>query len=414
MWILGRMLKRKTHLITMLLVVSFGTIPIVGSQSSSQQISSYGMVYSPFLGIGVNYLSRYHMYSSNYTTNDILHRDFSLFEQDGINVISLSLYWYRLEGNIRGSYDGEYLPYPEEIGGLYGDQFLDEVKRVCRIANEYGLKVLLAIHTLWSETDSTWCTPDYVLDPVTGENMGLAIVRSEDMKQAFLDMFTHVVQYMADDTPFYGWAILNEPWYWPLELDPPFDHIDQRENFIDLMLKQRHVVETFDPKRKTTIKFCSSHIWIGTDSKWHVKNVFEENWNCDERILQAIDFAGFDVAFKESGGDQEAPIDAIELVNQWESINEKNFLWFAQHDKEVWITETGCRSDDDEFQRARVKWLIDYFRTLPVKAVLGWCWQSDETDPSAEYGYPGRRFNLCKDVDGNPRPAYYELVLFSH
>jgi len=68
--------------------------------------------YSLLLGKGVNYLSLYHMYSSDYTTDDILRRDFSRFQQDGINVISLSLSWYRLEGNTRGDYDGEYAPYP--------------------------------------------------------------------------------------------------------------------------------------------------------------------------------------------------------------------------------------------------------------------------------------------------------------
>lgn len=395
-------------MVSAFLVASILVSPILGLQNSSKSILSYGAI--SFSGVGLNYLSRYHMYSSKYTTDDILRRDFSVFKQDEVELIVLSLYWYRLEGNTRGGYDGEYLPYPEGIGGPFGDRFLDNVKHVCRVASEYGLKVLLSINTLWGETDSAWCTPDYVIDPVTGKNIGLAVVRSEDMKQAFLDMFTHVVQRMADGTPFYGWAILNEPWYWPLKLVPPFDHVDQKENFIDLMLKQREIVKHFDPKKITTIKFCSTHAWNGTDGRWHIKNIFEECWQWDDRILHAVDLVGFNVYLR--GADQEIPTNDVELVDQWKSINERNFLWCAQLGKDVWITETGCQSDDDEFQRIRIRWFTDYFRTLPVKVVLGWCWESDETDPHAEYGYPGRAFNFCEDVNGNPRLAYYELISF--
>lgn len=403
-------LKRERYLFLLFLFLNVLVTPIFSAQDS-RNIPTQGKIsYPSLLGPGLNYLSLYHEYSSNLTTDSILHRDFSRFQQDGMHSIVLGLYWYRLEGNIRGTYDGEYLPYPQEIGGPFGNRFLDDIKRVCRIANEHGLKVLLAIHTLWGENESEWCTPDYVIDPVTGKNIGLAIVRSADMKQAFLDMFTHVVQYMADDTPFYGWIILNEPWYWPLSLAPPFDHIEQKENFIDLMTKQHEIVRTFDPKRKITIKFCSIHIWNGTDAKLHVKNIFEECWQWDERILEIVDFAGFNIYFRVSG--QEAPMNDTELVDRWKSINEINVLWFTQHGKEVWITETGCQSDDDEFQRTRVEWLLDYFKTLPVKATLGWYWESDETDPNAKFGYPGRSMNLCKDTYGSPRPAYYELITF--
>ncbi|MEM5871754.1 MAG: hypothetical protein QW051_02690 [Candidatus Aenigmatarchaeota archaeon] len=84
---------------------------------------------------GVNYLSLYYLYSVN---DDVLRRDFSRFKKDGIKVISISLPWYRLEGNTRGSYDGIY---PD--GSYYGKRFLDNVKRVINIAKEYDLKVLL-------------------------------------------------------------------------------------------------------------------------------------------------------------------------------------------------------------------------------------------------------------------------------
>ena len=89
---------------------------------------------------GINYLSQWHWYLPNVTTDEILRRDFAKFQTDGIKYISLPLYWYRLEGPIRGDFTGS---------NSYGDAFLANIKRVIGIANQYGIKTMVDIHTLW-------------------------------------------------------------------------------------------------------------------------------------------------------------------------------------------------------------------------------------------------------------------------
>jgi len=381
-------------------------MPVVGLQSSYQNISSYGTVnYSPFLGKGVNYLSLYHMYSSKYTTDDILRRDFSRFQQDGINVISLSLYWYRLEGNTRGDYDGEYKPYPEEIGGPYGKRFLDDIKRVIQIAHEYEIKVLIAFNTLWGENDSPWCTPDYVIDPVTGKNIGLAVVRSQDMKQAFIDMVNRTVRYLAGTPGIWAWAILNEPWYWgraPNEHDFITNNgKTQKENFIDLIQELASIAKTYDG-RPVTVKFCSTSQWTGTNGVQHLKNIFVDDWGWNQKIFDTLDFISFNDYISQFP----------ELTDMWQNITATNVNGSNLFDKKVWITEFGFDSSDENTQALFFNKSIQFYETLPVDLISAWYWESDNNTPGT-FGFGGSDMNICADAEtGNPRTSYNELIKF--
>ena len=357
--------------------------------------------YSPFMGKGVNYLSLYHMYSSNHTTDDILRRDFSRFQQDGINVISLSLYWYRLEGNTRGDYDGEYKPCPEEIGGPYGKRFLDDVKRVINIAYESNIKVLVSFHTLWGTNDSPWCTPDYVIDPVTGSNTGLAMVRSEDMKQAFIDMVNHTVSYLVGTKGIWAWAVLNEPWYWPHELPPPYENISQKGNFIDLIQRLSNIVKTLDG-RPVTVRFCNTHTWIGVEGVSRIKNIFVDDWGWDQRIFDALDFISFNAGIPER----------LELHDTWRNMTKDNIVGSFNRSKTVWITEFGFDSDDDIAQASYCRKMVEFYKTLPIDGWVAWFWRSDAA-PSVwdeNPGEMGKGMNLCASAEGEPRPAYYEML----
>jgi hypothetical protein len=341
------------------------------------------------------------MYSSKYTTDDILRRDFSRFQQDGINVISLGLWWYRLEGNVRGSYDGEYKPYPEEIGGPYGDRVLEEVKRVIRVASEYNIKVLVAFLTLWGD-DSIWCTPDYVIDPVSGKNIGLAIVRSEDMKQAFIDMFNHTVSYLAGTEGIWAWAILNEPWYWPHTLLPPHENTNQKENFIDLFQKLSNIVKTLDG-RPVTVRFCNTHTWIGADGVPRIKNIFVDDWGWDQRIFDALNFISFNAYIPKYP----------ELYDTWRNMTTENVVGSFQRNKRVWITEFGFNSDDDAIQSSHYRETLEFYETLPIDGWIAWFWESDHNIPDV-WGGPGTGMNICADADiGQGRMAYYELIRFN-
>jgi hypothetical protein len=347
------------------------------------------VVVKPFSGRGVNYLSLYHLYSTKYTTNEILRSDFSRFKQDGINVISLSLYWYRLEGNVRGSYDGS-----DAKMGPYGDRFLDDVKRVIGVAHEYGIEVLVTFHTLWG-TDSSWCTPDYVIDPVSGKNIGLAIVRSEEMKGAFVDMVNHTVRYLAGTPGIWAWALLNEPWYWPHELDPPFDGINQNEGFIDLIQRLSTVVKESDG-RPTTIRFASSS--NGT-------NIFVDDWGWDQRIFDALDFISFNAYMTIHP----------ELVNAWMNITSTNVIGCVNRGKRVWVTEFGYKSDDDTLQSSHIRQTVEFYTTLPIDGWIAWYWRSDAAPAGWQEnpGQIGKGMDLCASADGTPRPAYYDIIRYT-
>lgn len=371
-------------------------MPILGSSTRSPSSSLGEVAYPSFAGRGVNYLSLYNTYSSKYTSDEILRRDFSRFKQNGINVICLNLYWYRLEGNVRGYYDGV-LP----DGSPYGDRFLDNVKRVINVSRDYDIKVLVTIQTLWGENDSTWCTPKYVVDPTTGNNTGLAIVRSDSMRQAFVDMFNHTVQYLAGTPGIWAWALLNEPWYWPHTLPSPYDNVDQKENFIDLIQKLSEIVKTFDG-RPVTIRFCNTHTWVDGNGVSRIKNIFVDDWNWDQRIFDALDF----VSFNSYGPEQ------IELQSVWQNITKENVLESRQRNKKVWITEFGFNSDDDSVQTGYFRETVEFLKSLPIEGCIAWFWRSDRA-PSGWAENPGeigKGFNLCASAEGTPRAAYLQIT----
>jgi hypothetical protein len=310
-------------------------------------------------------------------SDDVLHRDFSRFQRDGINVISLSLYWYRLEGNTRGDYDGVYAD-----GTPYGRSFLEHVKRFIRIARIYGHKVMVTFHTHWGD-NSSWCTPDYVVDPETGKNIGHAIVKSEDMKQAFLDMVNHTVRYLKGED-IWAWAILNEPW-----------GIDWKESFVDLIQRESALVKSID-SRPVTVRFVSSQVWIGADGKPHMGNHFTYVWNWDKRIFDALDFISFNPYIPEYP----------ELYDAWLNITSENVKGSFERGKRVWVTEFGFKSDNDSVQAENYRRMLEVYKSLPIDGWLAYVW--NQLLPTQ----PGKGWNILKDVEGNPRASYHELLRY--
>jgi hypothetical protein len=336
----------------------------------------------PAMLMGVNYLSQWHWYLPDVTTEDILRRDFSRFRDDGITHISLPLYWYRLEGNTRGDFTGS---------DSYGDAFLANVKRVIEIANEYDIKTMVDIHTLWG-SDSTWCTPGYVLDPVSNRRIGLAVVRDATMRQAFLDMFTHTVQYLKGTPGIWAWA-LNEPWYWPHELARPFDGIDQKENFIALFEKMQQISRTIDG-RPFTVRFVTVH----TNDNGSLKDIFRDDWGWDERMFASVDFVSFNAYL---------PQDAS-MRDKWKGIIGTAVNRARLAGKRVWITEFGSRLPDTEGAAAYQE-MLGYFSGLPIDGALAWLWRSDGDDPTP--APPGTGFNICADSAAGTGNEKYTVTI---
>lgn len=320
--------------------------------------------------LGLNYVSLWHFYSEEYTTDEVLHRDFTRFHNDGIEYISLSLIWYRLEGDTRGDYN---------------DAFLDEIKRVSSIAHQHNIKVMITFHTLWNEE---WNTPAYVIDPYEGLRRHLAIVRSQEMREAFLDMVTHTVDYLKGTPGIDSWCVLNEPWYWPKSLPPPLENVDQRENFITLFQDLSAIVKALDD-RPVTIKFVSIH-----HAETTMFNIFERDWSWDGRLFEALDFISLNTYA------------SLGMTDEWKAITTNNILGCSQRGKKVWFGECGFENDDTQVEDYRA--YLHFVSTLPVEVIIAWYWRGDTaTKPGAPVG---TGYNLCQDETGAPRPAYYVFV----
>lgn len=323
---------------------------------------------------GLNYLSLYHAYE---TSEANLRRDFELFRLNNIYAINLSLYWYRIEGDTQGDYH---------------DSFLENIKRICTLAREYRVKVLITFHTLWGG-DSPWCTPDYVIDPVYGQKDALAIVRDPTMRQAFINMFTYAVQYLSGTPNIKAWCILNEPWYWPHELPPPYENIDQKENFITLMQELSNIVKTYDG-RPVTVRFVFAHTWNG-----NAKNIFEEDWGWDQRIFDVLDFISANIYL---------PLREDPVSTQVINIVKYNISGCYTRKKNVWITEFGYSSEDDSKQQEAYRYHVKFFRSRRAKVAMAWMYMSEVAPPGWDQNPGFGGFNLATP-DGTPRPAFYEI-----
>jgi hypothetical protein len=307
---------------------------------------------------GMNYLSKYHLYQ---TPEDILQRDFRCFRDGGLNLVSLSLYWYRLEGPDRG---------------VYHPQFLESVRRSIRYAKDAGLQVLVTLHTLWG-ADSEWCTPAYVIDPATKTRRGLAVIHSPDARQAFLDMYEWVISTLAGTDGIWGYAMLNEPWYYPVT------NAD-RESFIALIEAQKAIHDRYPPRRPTTIRFINHH----ARSKL---NMFRRDWDYDQRLLKCLDWVGLNF-YPPS-------------VYSWQDAAPflaTNVAEVSSRGKPVFITEFGVQVNGAD-QADTYRQLIGAFEQIKgIRGWMPWQWLSED--------WYGASYNLWSSVLEKPQPAYDVLV----
>jgi hypothetical protein len=360
--------------------LKYSPVPMQNSTPYSQGNEGTNNPTQQTIQKGINYLSQWHWYLPNVTTDEVLHRDFSKFQKDGIKYISLPLYWYRLEGPTRGDFTGS---------NAYGDAFLDNIKRVIKIANQYGIQTMVDIHTLWG-SDGTWCTPAYVLDPVTNSRIELAVVRDGTLRQAFLDMFTHTVNYLKGTPGIWCWAI-NEPWYWPHELDEPYNNIDQKENFIKLFQDMKEITQKIDG-RPFTVRFVSAHV-----ENNYIKDIFSDDWKWDPRIFSTLDFISFN-----------AYLPSAKLQKKWKEIVANEVKTSVDNGKKVWITEFGCSLRDDQ-GIMNYQTTLDFFKTLPLQGISPWMWRSDADEINPDP--PNRGNNICTDSQTGEGTEPYNILI---
>jgi len=308
--------------------------------------------------LGVNYLSDGNAYSD--TTNAILTRDFTFFKNNNVTDVMIRLVWSAVESDIQG---------------VYETSIINNVKRALTVADGLGLKIHISFWTHFQEY-ATWSVPAYVRDPYTGKQLTLAIVRSNGMKQAWLNMVKYVVTQLQPYRAIAAWHIMNEPMYWDT-----FSGLDQKANFQTLWREAASLIKNLDSyDRPCTVRFAIA------DSPW--------SGEFDLSSINSLDFVGVNVYVDLKNFDRLA-------WGSWSMVHQAIRDTHARS-KQIWWTEFGAWNDDLAVQDDAFKAMFDVAKAESVDGVMAWAWQSN--DPSAE------RYNICMDSSGHAAPAFYELA----
>ena len=307
--------------------------------------------------IGVNYLTLYHEYT---TPESRLQHDFALFQREGINTIVVSLFWYRIE----------------DSRGVYDQQFIDNVTRVIRIANTYGLSVLIDFHTLIGESDA-WSNPNYV-------GVGMNLINQSQIAADYIAMVKWTVTQLKGLPNIWAYSVLNEPWYWPLD--------SWRElNWINLMAQLSQAVKAIDPK-PVTVRFIGA--------------LFDRDWQWNPKIIQSLDFLSIN-AFLDDNSNESIYWDNWDKYKAGLADITRNASTLG---KTVQVTEFGYSTPDDPVQESIYREYVGIFEQTPnLSGWLSWGWDSSH-DPNNPTWSAIHDYSIDVQATGTPRPAYYALT----
>jgi len=318
--------------------------------------------------IGVSYTSNDQHYSD--TTGAVLDQDFRFFRDNNIRLISINVIWAAVEPEIRGMYDSS---------------VISNLKRVLAKAEEYGIKVLFSFHTHFQQQENPyqtpWHLPLYVADPYTGKKITLAIVRSEEMRDAFLDYVQYVVSQVKSSSAIEVWSLLNEPMYWADSgLPSGFSH---KQSFQQLMDRGNKLIRSLD-SRPVTVKFALP------DSPWSNDFDLGTIMQIFDKII-ALNVYIDPVTGRDSWG--------MTLADLNRAISD-----CVAYSGELWIAEFGKTTLNDESQRIFFRDSALLFQNAGIKTLLAWTWIHVQT------GMPDddRGWSICYD-GGEPRPAFLEF-----
>ena len=297
---------------------------------------------------GITYLSTNWHYEPYYLSDVEIERDFQLFKDYGIENITLVAIWKHIE------------PSP----GKYNDAALDDIIRVCRYAERYGLGVIIDFHSMMMEDSFTmpeWLRP----------RKFKTVIDNETTRQAWLDYLDHCVEYMKDDPAIASWHMMNEPsrldWGCNCTVD----------EFIDLWTEMRTIFKTHSTK-PVSIRF-------GGDT-------FDTHFNRDPRIYEICDYISFNI---------------YQTTNR-ELVREMVTQVYANNSY-VMISEYGLSTDDDCTQFDAFERDIRYFDDMEVDYCVAWYWRADY-DQGIPEG-PGSGYNLASTIEGEARPAFRLIQL---
>lgn len=329
-----------------------------GSQSGAENETSATIVVdSDDLNVyGVNYHSIWwHYNDAEGTTNEVLHRDFSLFKTQGVEIMTLLIQW----------------SYMEPTRGNYRTSYIQDIQRVVTVASQYDIQCIIDFHTAGSFSMPGW-TPRRLTDIVTDYNT----------RQAYLTMQRYVIGEL-DGPNVHSFHLFNEP-YLTKSSDPGSTWLGvTRDQALDLLQ------ELYDNAKTVTSKPCS--IRYGCDSVMQSSQFAD-----DPRVWSSSDYI---------------------TVNYYMAYHHEYYLnqiisKAHSMSKKVMIGEFGYRdavNNDDELQRQRVAEHISLFGRVGVDNAMAWIWRADKTIEDGSYAPVGGGYNLAANLMGDPRPAFYEI-----
>ena len=139
---------------------------------------------------GINYQStNYHYNEREHLTNAVLDRDFSLFKNQGLQFVILNVIW----------------KYFEPAPGVYNQEAIKNLTRVCEFADKYDLNVIIDFHTIVRK-DSNWTIPEWVT-PRYFET----VFTNNTVRQAWLNFLGHMTYSLSNVPNVESWQMMNEP-----------------------------------------------------------------------------------------------------------------------------------------------------------------------------------------------------------
>ena len=322
-----------------------------------QQVDAAVLQAPPTRRVGVNYITLYHRYD---TPTETLQRDFARFKADGISAIVIVMMWYRLEG----------------AKGVYNQQFINNVIRVSNVAAQYGIEVMIDFHTLIGSSDA-WSNPSYV-------GVGMNLILNSDIASAYVAMVQWAVTQLKDVPNIWSYAVLNEPWFWPLD--------EWRKTaWINLTVELSGVVKQVTGK-PVTVRYVAA--------------LFERDWTWDARLLGVLDFISLNAYVSESTTNNVYWNNFDEYRAGLTSAAEKA----ATLGKLVQVTEFGYSTGDDAVQSNMYQTYTEIFKGIAnLVGWLSWGWDCsyDQYNPSWT---AISSYSIVIQSSGIARPAYVILA----
>lgn len=292
---------------------------------------------------GVNYLSTHWHYDPYYLSDEELDRDFQLFKEKGLEYITLMAVWKYLEPSL----------------GVYNDAGLSDLKRVCDFAAKYGLNVIVDFHTMMHEdsfTMPTWLSP----------RKFETVFTNGTVRAAWLSFLDYCATFLNDIGNIHSWHMMNEPAIGEWACDVTVDE------FLELWNQMRNIFKSRSEK-PVSIRFGA--------------NTFDKHFNRDPRIYDVCDYVALN--WYEELCSRERLVEIVAEI--------------SKH-KTVVISEFGYETDDDTIQADFYSQYLQLFKDIGLKDCIAMFWRADYESPNPPP--PGKGFNLAKNLNGEPRPAF--------